>query len=309
MNDKTPLVSVIIPVYNAEKYLSAAILSILNQTYKNLEIILLDDGSTDSSFDIIEDFKNRDKRVIIFQNDHSGIPNVLNKGIELAQGKYIARMDADDISTPSRIEKQISKISENNNFVLCGTWFQEFGNSNKKHKVYCKDEDIRLRSLISPQFCHPAVLMRSDFAKKFKYDEQYDSAEDYMFYLPAMETGKVFNIPEILLKYRIHESQISTAKKDEQKKFHLKVAKKYWLSFAKINTTEEILEPIIFGTNDKESLKRSLLFIKSIKDKKIKNLALSHLWKMNKKQLFFFNIITFFIGGFEAFIEKLRLRS
>ena len=309
MKDKTPLVSVILPVFNAEKYLPDAISSIINQTYNNLEIIILNDGSTDGSAKIISDFKRQDKRIIVFHYENCGLVKTLNKGFELAKGKYIARMDADDISVLNRIEKQVSKMGGNTKFVLCGTWFQEMGNSNKKHRVFCRDEDIRLRSLFSPQFCHPSVLIQSDVAKRIKFKDEFFMAEDYMYWLQLMEVGKVCNIPETLIKYRVHESQISIEKRSKQKKVHLKVAKKNWEIIAKILIPEEVLEPILFGANDKDSLNDSLSFIQSIENIKIQKLALSHLWKMNKKKLFSLKILVFMRGGIEAVLEKYRERT
>jgi len=114
-------VSIVMSVYNAQKYLDEAIESILNQTYSNFEFIIINDGSTDKSLEIIENYAKKDSRIIVINRENKGLIYSLNEGIRKANGKYIARMDADDISLPQRLEKQVEFMEKNKNIGICGT--------------------------------------------------------------------------------------------------------------------------------------------------------------------------------------------
>lgn len=125
------VISVVMSVYNAEKYLDEALQSILNQ---NFEFIIINDGSTDKSLEIIEKYKYQDTRIVLISRENRGLIASLNEGIELAKGKYIARMDADDISLPNRFEEQLKIMENDKEIVVCGSWINVFG-ENRKDKV------------------------------------------------------------------------------------------------------------------------------------------------------------------------------
>ena len=137
---KTPLISVVMSVFNTEMYLNKSIESILKQSYKNFEFIIIDDGSTDSSLSIILNYMKKDKRMVLISRENKGLPYSLNEGIDKSIGKYIARMDADDISLSTRLAEQIEFMEKNNEIGIVGTWIEIFGNniSNKisKHPKY-----------------------------------------------------------------------------------------------------------------------------------------------------------------------------
>jgi glycosyltransferase involved in cell wall biosynthesis len=213
----TPEISVIMPVYNTEKYLNEAIDSILNQTFVNFEFIIIDDASTDNSLEIIKSYN--DKRIIIIENEvNKGYVHGLNLGISMARGKYIARMDSDDISLPSRLSKQYEFLIINPGISLLGTNF-EFINSTKTTNIACEHDIIKSKMLLENQFAHPSVMLKLDFLKvnNLNYDEKMVPSEDYDLWWTIIEFGgKVANISEILLKYRLHETQISEKKREQQ---------------------------------------------------------------------------------------------
>jgi len=206
-----PLVTVLMPVYNAAKYLKDAINSILEQTYSNFEFIIIDDGSTDESLDIIKSFN--DKRIKLFENGNNiKLIATLNKGIDLAQGKYIARMDADDISLPERFEKQINFMENNPNVGLCGTYIRAIG-IEKNYDVHFKttNEEIKFKLFFDTHFPHPAATIRTDVLRKnnLKFDNNYLHAEDFAFWNKLADYTELAIIPEILVMKRSHIEQVS----------------------------------------------------------------------------------------------------
>jgi len=152
-----PLISVVLSVYNAEKYLVEAIKSILNQTFKDFEFIIINDGSTDKSLEIIESYQKEDERIILISRENKGLIASLNEGIEKAKGKYIVRMDADDISLSTRFEEQVKIMEENQNIGLCGTSVIVFGNNIKNDvwKLSKDDKTIKTELLFSSPLFHP----------------------------------------------------------------------------------------------------------------------------------------------------------
>ncbi len=196
------------PVYNAEKYLSEAMQSVLSQTYHNFEFIIVNDGSTDNSLQILNNFS--DKRIkVISHKKNLGIIKSLNKAIENSQGKYIARMDADDICFKKRFEKQIKFLEHNPNIDICGTWIRNFGTKNYVWQTPTKHEIIRARMLFESSLAHPSVMIRRAFLKQSKlmYEKEYVHAEDFAFWVKAGEKTQLSNYPEPLLRYRTHPGQ------------------------------------------------------------------------------------------------------
>ncbi|WP_103599759.1 glycosyltransferase family 2 protein [Campylobacter concisus] len=201
--NKNPVVSVVMSVYNAEKYLDDAIQSILKQTYKNFEFVIINDGSNDRSLEIIKKYKNEDDHIILISRENRGLISSLNEGIAKARGEYIARMDADDISLPFRIEKQLQVMEHDKNIVVCGSWINIFGeNINEKVARYFEhDKQIKANLLVSCCFAHPSVMIRKDALtnNNILYDERFKNAEDYYLWTQLAKVGKFYNIPEILL--------------------------------------------------------------------------------------------------------------
>ncbi len=205
-----PLISVIMPVYNTANYLKEAIDSILNQSFTNFEFIIIEDASTDNSLEIIKSYK--DDRIVLIENKtNQGYVYGLNLGIEIARGKYIARMDSDDISCLNRFLLQIKFIEANSDIVLLGTAIKLI-----KSKQICEvlenNDDIKIDLLMGCSFNHPSVLINRSFLlkNKLRYDPYYYPAEDYALWVQiTLLGGKLANINSPLLLYREHENQTS----------------------------------------------------------------------------------------------------
>lgn len=215
------LVSVILPIYNAEKYLEDAISSIVNQTYKNIELICIDDGSTDSSLDIIKAFSNMDKRIKIITRENKGLIYSLNEGIRVSLGKFIARMDADDISDVSRIEKQVLFLNDNPSVNILGTFCYRVDECNAvigKNKKPVTDCEIKAGLLFHNQIIHPSVMINGVDKKDLYFDDKFKSAEDYELWLRLSKRYIFANIPEYLLRYRVLSTSITRSRNVEQQK-------------------------------------------------------------------------------------------
>lgn len=214
-----PLVSVVMPVYNAEKFIGDAIKSVLAQTYSKLELIIVDDGSLDHTCSIIQSFQ--DARIRLFKMPHDYISS-LNYGLEQAQGKYIARMDADDIMNPDRIRIQTALMERRSDVSICGSWMLLFGAQENNVQLFATKAgyipDVCVQLLHGNFICHPTILMRREFMKEkqIKY-RRYHYAEDMKMWFEAAQHGAVFYIePQPLLYYRSSESQVSVQKTNEQ---------------------------------------------------------------------------------------------
>ena len=219
MEEENPLVSVLMPVYNAQKYVAQAIESVLSQTYRHFELVLIDDGSTDGSVDIIRSF--HDRRIVFVENPGNlKIIATLNRGIELCRGKYIARMDADDVCMPDRLEKQVRYLEQNPQVALCGSWVRltdAGGKITGRVRNAAVPELVRISLLFSVPFVHPSVMMRAAIVKEFRYSPHALHCEDYDLWLRlAAHNYPMANIPEYLLHYRWHSENISQEKNEEQ---------------------------------------------------------------------------------------------
>ncbi|ELI6450329.1 glycosyltransferase family 2 protein [Photobacterium damselae] len=213
-----PLVSVIIPVYNGKKYIKEAIDSIVKQTYDNLEIIVIDDGSTDGSYDYILRLYENENRLKLYRKENSGLIDTLNLGLKLVSGDYIARMDSDDISSINRIELQLEMFNNNSKLVLCGANFKRFGAVNSYSKLPLSDTDCRLTLNFGSPFCHPCVMFRRNIVsqEKILYRDKYKHSEDYAFFYEISKFGEIMNIEKSLLDYRVHDRQVSKLYREEQ---------------------------------------------------------------------------------------------
>lgn len=216
-----PLVSVVMSTFNAEKYVAEAIESILSQTYSCFEFIIINDGSTDSSFSIIQEYANQDQRIKIINNDKNiGLAKSLNKGIDLSQGVFIARMDADDISTIDRFEKQVAYLTNHPEICLLGGQIKFIDSSNNGFQYAVEKELLRWHLLLNiPIIAHPTVMMnRQSIILVGKYPENYIHAEDRALWT-KLYTHFEFpaaNLPDILLYYRIHANNVSVKNKPIQ---------------------------------------------------------------------------------------------
>lgn len=210
------IISVIMPVYNGEQFIGKAIESVLNQTYKDYELIIINDGSIDSTGEIIENYQKADRRIKIISRENRGLVDSLNEGISLAEGKYIARMDADDICLPNRFEKQLHYMNEHNMDIL-GACVEVIGDINCDEKSRHEERlNIPLgqnvaETLLTHWYClaHPAIMMKRDIFKKLEGYRNY-CAEDLDLWLRALKSGFIIaKLDEKLLQYRIHPASKS----------------------------------------------------------------------------------------------------
>lgn len=215
---KPPKVSVIMPVYNAEKYIEETIDSILGQTFKDYEFLIIDDGSTDKSLQILNSCT--DPRIKVFKNfKNIGYVQTLNKLIELSKGEYIARQDNDDISLPKRLEIQVDFLNKNPNVGICGTDAFYFGARKEKITKFHRNEDIKAQMIFGNQIIHPSVLMRSCLFKGengLRYDNELCPAEDYALWFEISKNYEIANLKTPLLRYRWHENNVSQLKENDQ---------------------------------------------------------------------------------------------
>lgn len=216
---KNDLVSVLMPVFNAEKYLAEAIESIINQSYSNFELVICNDGSTDSSNTIIEKFK--DNRIVYIKNEKNlGIIATRNKLLTLAQGEFIAIMDSDDISLPKRLEHQVNFLKKNPEYGICGTWARKVDdklNTLGYIQLPIQNEYIRLNLLFQSSFVQSSVCIRKLAFDKLRYDSSFQVAEDYDLWERLCHKTKMYNLPKYLLLYRWHEYNISKSKESLMK--------------------------------------------------------------------------------------------
>ncbi len=222
------LISVVLPAFNAEKYIAEAVRSILDQTLTNFELIVINDGSTDNTLAILEELRDKDARVIVISRENRGLVESLNEGIDLARGKWIARMDADDIALPHRFERQLEWL-ERTGADISGSWVQRFGSSDKRVvRLPQTDDAIKMAMLFCSPFAHPAVIMRTSLVKRLGYDKRWEKAEDYDLWERAAEAGwKMANVPEVLLSYRVHAEQISTLTANRQQQLTQGIRRRY----------------------------------------------------------------------------------
>ena len=216
----TPSISVLLPVYNSRDYIQEAVESVLEQSFTDIELILIDDASSDDSFVLLESF--RDNRIRLYQNKtNMKLPATLNRGLGLARGKYIARMDADDICLPGRLEKQFRFMETHPEIGVSGTWSEYIGAiSNRIFQTPVDFAGIRARMFFECCLVHPSVILRRSFLEEYdlRYSESADyyHAEDYELWTRCLELSRVGNLGEVLLKYRIHSSQIGARYGSEQ---------------------------------------------------------------------------------------------
>ena len=206
-----PKISVIMPVYNSEAFVSRAIRSVLNQTYKDFELLAIDDGSTDRSLSIIQKF--RDKRLKLIRHyKNRGLVESLNEGIGVAQGEYLARMDADDISLSRRFEVQTRILDRNPEIGVLGTSVYRLSVKKVITWIYdWENERSKSRLLFEPALAHPTVFIRKDIIDRFKlrYNKNDKHAEDYGLWTKLSDIAHMKSTTEPLFIYREHKGQKS----------------------------------------------------------------------------------------------------
>ena len=290
---ENPMISVVMSVYNAEKYLDEAIESILNQTYKDFEFIIINDGSKDDSLKTIRKYEQQDNRIIVISRENRGLIFSLNEGIEISSGKYIARMDADDISLPTRFEKQL-QFMEKDNLDICGSHYYVINQTNKYLSTRIVSSNLEFNKIVlvrSVPFAHGSVMFRKAFLidnSLFYGSTQYDKAEDYALWIKFSKHGaKISNVDDFLFKYRHLNDSLSKQKINYQ--HALSLSKKYFNeNYFELLQTFELYKNKIDLLNDFEKEQLSYFLLKVIfKRKSIKEM------KFIKKLPINFNIINF----------------
>lgn len=217
-----PKVSVIMPIYNTERYLETAIRSILQQNFTDFELIAVDDGSTDRSGAILDWLAAEDARIVVLRQTNQGVTKALNAGLAVARGDYIARMDSDDIARSDRFTRQVAELDERPNIVALGTQFSLIDPDGRTLKnmampLHHADLDARLFDRQVLSICHPSAMMRASVLKKIGgYNEDFSSAQDIDLFLRLAEVGELANLEDVLMSYRIHTKSMGYTNRPTQ---------------------------------------------------------------------------------------------
>lgn len=208
----SPVISVILPVYNGKVHLSECIESVLSQTFQDFEFIIVNDASTDNTSQILKDFAVRDERIIVVTHEVNQKQTIAaNTAIKNAKGKYLARMDADDVALPNRLKRQVTFLEENTKIGLLGSWVDIINDDSKiieQWKTASEPGVLNWNLLFGTSFAHSSVMMRSDIVKKVGY-YQSPEAEDYDLWSRISRIAKVANLPEVLQQKRVWAGQLA----------------------------------------------------------------------------------------------------
>lgn len=257
-------ISVVMPVYNCKIYLEEAIDSVLSQTFQDFEFIIVDDGSTDNTVERI--LKYKDPRIRLIRNKHDFIHS-LNIGLEEAGGKYIARMDSDDIMAPERLAEQYKILETHSDVSICASWIRSFGQINQEYCSFSGYIPTPMVYLLNGSIiAHPSVMMRKSFLQTHHlHYEPYPHAEDYKLWTRVAECEGCFWVePAFLLNYRVSENQISHRNYEEQQETTLLIRNEV-LDFLITHAPQEKrnikkLSTLLYRLNDKELLSEETCF-------------------------------------------------
>ncbi len=230
--NQTPKISLIMSVYNGEDYLSEAIESVLNQTFKEFELIVINDCSTDGTSEILQKFAELDQRVKVHTNEvNLRLPSSLNKALSIAQGKYVARMDADDICLPDRLEKQYQFMEEHPDVSLSSCRFMTIKNgviTSGGCGGKCDKESVKALLLVTNPILHPGIIAKAEVIQRLGYDKNFTCTEDMELWTRfVLEGYSVEILPEYLMIYRLHDKQITSTTLEKQHKEVVTIQKKY----------------------------------------------------------------------------------
>ena len=260
----TSLISIIMPAYNAERHIRQAIQSILNQSYKHFELIIINDGSSDNTKAIIKSYS--DNRIRFFENEkNSGIVYCRNKGLKLAKGEFIGMFDADDVAHQEKFSMQVSFLEENKDFGMVGSWAKFIDEDGKKlsgsWKLKASPAMIPAIMLFKNYFLQSAVLYRQECIRKFSFKEGFDILEDYIIWLEIIQEYKAWNLQKYLVDYRIHSEGVTKKHSKEKLEKEKKVFRIQLMELG-IDATEAELELHIVIRNDQSI--SSIYTLKSI---------------------------------------------
>lgn len=260
---QTHLISVLMPVYNTkEEYLRTSIESILNQTFTDFEFIIVNDGSTNNAEEVILSYK--DNRIKYVKQENQGIVGALNNAWSKASGKYIARMDSDDIAYPERFAKQVNFLEENPEYSLVGSWAKIIPSKN----IIKLPQDIKIMDLLADcMFIHPSIMFnKADFEKfNLQYETGFEYAEDYCLYANAVKHLKMTNLQEVLLDYRVYPENSSSKNRNVRIRSSFKVQDLILENLSNDkNLQEKILDLAYLKKRKKNKFTESIFSIKNL---------------------------------------------
>lgn len=222
-----PIVSVLMAVYNKEGYLPACLDSVLGQTLSDIEFVVVEDGSEDASGAILQEYAERDPRLRILWNEENiGLTKSLNRGLSEAKGEYIARMDADDVSYPSRLERQLAELRENPDLGAVGTWYEEIDGKGRvigTRKPPADPEGVRKMMIKTEAVAHPTMMLpRRVFEEVGPYNEEWRYAQESELYFRILARYEMANVPEVLYQWRRTADTITHEKHRQALRFFMK---------------------------------------------------------------------------------------
>jgi glycosyltransferase involved in cell wall biosynthesis len=225
--EKKDLISVILPVYNAANFITDAVDSVLSQTHSLFECVVINDGSNDGTAEKLMQYKNN-RRVRLIERENKGLVRTLNEAIEVSEGNYIMRMDADDLCLPTRMARQLAFLKTNRVDII-GSAIKTFGGVYRHTRRYFSDnETIKFQLVFASCFAHPSLFCRREVLLQNHYDSRYEKIEDYELWTRlAMQGYKMGNCPDVLLHYRVHKGQVTSASRNYQDNERIKIAKRY----------------------------------------------------------------------------------
>jgi glycosyltransferase involved in cell wall biosynthesis len=241
-------ISILISVHNGERYLMQALDSLLNQTFANLEIIVVNDASTDGTAHILEDYARRESRISLFFNSKNlGLAHSLNRGLDQARGQYIARMDADDISLPARLEKQFAFMENHPEVGVLGTAVEVIDSAGQVigQRIYPPDPIvIRWRLAFENPLCHPTVMIRRSLLQDAPYNSNLHTSQDYDLWCRLGLITSFSNLPQPLLRFRKHGANVTYTKGGEQRENSLRISQNYIQHFLGTLTPDEVVNDL-----------------------------------------------------------------
>ncbi|MCI0671729.1 MAG: glycosyltransferase family 2 protein, partial [Myxococcaceae bacterium] len=214
-----PLVSICISAYNAERFLPETLDSLLAQTLRDFELIVVNDGSSDGTQEVLERYQARDRRIRVISNGRLGYTGAANAACQHARGRYIARSDADDISLPGRLVRQVAFLEANPEVAMTGTWAVIFGLKRGELRFPTDSDSLKVAPLFYNPFLHSSGMWRSRLFHEdgVSYDARFSEASDYQLWVDVARRHPVANMPEFLLRYRVTSTSVTLSSAMKQR--------------------------------------------------------------------------------------------
>lgn len=242
-----PVVTVLLPVHNGAEHLEAALDSVLTQDFADLELLVIDDGSTDATPALLS--ACADPRLRVVRLEHTGLIGALNRGLDDARGTFIARLDADDEMLPGRLGRQVDEFRRDPELVACGTDYVLFDGAVGLVRTPRGDADCRAHLVFGSPIAHPAAMLRADALRAYgvRYRAEYPHAEDFKLFSDLAAVGTLSNLPEPGLRYRVHPAQVSQVQAGPQREMHLRICAEN-LAARGITITPDHLDALLWPT-------------------------------------------------------------